>query len=79
MPCQAFGAKNFPLVGVWAQRGALMLAIMGFPISLLWATATDDVLHLLGVGDDETIGLAVQFTRWQILAFWPTLVYILFC
>ena len=26
---QAFGAQNFPLVGVWAQRGALMLAIMG--------------------------------------------------
>jgi MATE family multidrug resistance protein len=70
---QAFGAQNYRLVGVWAQRGALMLALMGIPISLLWWTATDDVLHLLGVGDDETISLAVQFTRWQILGFWPTL------
>ena len=70
---QAFGAKNFRLVGTWAQRGALMLAILAVPITCVWCFATDDVLHALGVGDDETIALAVSFTRWSVFGFWPTL------
>ena len=70
---QAFGAKNFRLVGTWAQRGALMLSILAVPITCVWCFATDDVLHALGVGDDETIALAVSFTRWSVFGFWPTL------
>ena len=56
-----------------AQRGALMLAILAVPITCVWCFATDDVLHALGVGDDETIALAVSFTRWSVFGFWPTL------
>ena len=50
-----------------------MLAILAVPITCVWCFATDDVLHALGVGDDETIALAVSFTRWSVFGFWPTL------
>jgi MATE family multidrug resistance protein len=70
---QAFGAKNYPLVGIWSQRGLLCLTAIGIPISCVWAFATDDILHALGVGDEETIALSVLFARYMIIGFWPTL------
>lgn len=70
---QAYGAQNYKLVGIWSQRGLVCLTTIGIPISFVWWFATDDILHLLGVGDEETIALSVQFCRWMIVAFWPTL------
>ena len=60
---QAFGARNFHLVGTWAQRATLMLTFIMCPIIIcVWLFASAPVFRLLGL-DDETAELAADFCR----------------
>ena len=45
---QAFGARNFHLVGTWAQRATLMLTFIMCPIIIcVWLFASAPVFRLL--------------------------------
>ena len=70
---QAYGAKNYFLVGVWAQRGALMLTFIMCPVIIsLWIWASAPVFKLMGL-DDTTAELAADYCQIYTLGLWPTL------
>ena len=70
---QAFGARNFHLVGTWAQRATLMLTFIMCPIIIcVWLFASAPVFRLLGL-DDETAELAADFCRLYCWGLWPML------
>eukprot|EP00055_Hartaetosiga_balthica_P012649 m.62151 g.62151 ORF g.62151 m.62151 type:complete len:761 (-) comp8019_c1_seq2:1213-3495(-) len=66
---QAFGAKNYHLVGTWLQVGLLCMTVLGLPVILvLFFTG-----HLVGlVNDNENvIKLAGKYARWSSLYIIP--------
>ena len=67
---QAYGARNFKLVGLWAQRGLLIIACLCVPIFFLWFFGTHPVLMLLGI-DERTALMSQEFTRIQTLWMLP--------
>ena len=69
---QAFGAKNYPLVGLLAQRCLAICTILCVPIALSWWFLTGPVLVLVGI-EQRTADLAGLFARANILCLWPTL------
>ena len=44
LAAQAYGAGNFPLVGLWAQRTIVVILIMCVPFFFLWWNFTAPVL-----------------------------------
>ena len=50
---QAYGAKNYKLVGLWAQRGLLIILCLCVPIFFLWFFTTSIVLQLIGNQKDN--------------------------
>ena len=69
---QAFGAKNYALVGLLAQRCLAICTILCVPIALSWWFLTGPVLVLVGI-EQRTADLAGLFARANILCLWPTL------
>ena len=67
---QAYGARNFKLVGLWAQRGLLIIACLCVPIFFLWFFGTHPILMLLGI-DEATAAKSQEFTRIQTLWMLP--------
>ena len=56
---QAFGAKNYELVGILTQRGTLICSLLMIPCGLSWFFATGPVLRGIGV-DEEIVELKEQ-------------------
>ncbi|KAF0694911.1 Aste57867_14253 [Aphanomyces stellatus] len=73
---QAFGAKNYILLGRYAQMGAFMLTVMSIPLGLFW-WFVGDLLGFCGVAA-STVHLAQLYTRLSIVWMWPRLIYQLF-
>ena len=69
---QAYGARNYPLVGLLAQRCLAICTLLCIPISLSWWFLTGPALVLVGI-EQDTADLAAQFARVNILCLWPTL------
>jgi Na+-driven multidrug efflux pump len=69
---QAYGAKNYRLVGLLAQRCLAICTLLCVPISLCWWHLTGPVLVLVGI-EQRTADLAADFARANILCLWPTL------
>ena len=69
---QAYGAGNYPLVGLLAQRCLAISTLLCIPISLSWWYLTGPALVLVGI-EQDTADLAAQFARTNILCLWPTL------
>jgi MATE family multidrug resistance protein len=67
---QAYGAANFRMVGVLAQRGLAIATVAALPVAVIWWWLTRPVLVLIGI-EPEVVDLAASFTRWYILALWP--------
>ncbi|CAN0891333.1 Protein DETOXIFICATION 16 [Linum grandiflorum] len=66
---QAYGAKQYKMVGIHAQRGMLVLAILSVPISVLWGF-TGPVLKILK--QDRAISqMAGQSAPWLIPSILP--------
>ena len=67
---QAYGAKNYKLVGLWAQRGLVIIWCLCIPIFFLWFFGASPILHLIGIGEEQA-ALAQDFTRIQCLWMLP--------
>jgi multidrug resistance protein, MATE family len=65
-----YGARNYKLVGLWAQRGLLLIACLCVPIFCLWFWGTSAILSVLGI-ERATSALAQDFTRIQTLWMLP--------
>ena len=66
---QAFGARFFHKVGLFAQRGALLLSLFTIPVAYIWLQ-TPFFLSYLGI-DEETADLSGVYVRILILGMWP--------
>jgi MATE family multidrug resistance protein len=61
---QAFGAKQYYMLGVYLQRAFLILAIAAMPISLLWFALSQ---ILVAVGEDADLARAAQtYMIWSL-------------
>ena len=68
---QAFGAKSYTMVGLWAMRFLMIVSLMCIPICCSWWFGCAPVLRLIGI--DEPTALAAQtFSRVYVLWMWPT-------
>jgi len=70
---QAFGAKQYKLVGLYCQRAALILTLLCFPIALVWLQA-EKVLKLMGV-EDEIAAMSLKYIMCLIPGMWPNLMF----
>lgn len=43
---QAFGAKNYPMVGIYLQRGMLVLFLTSIPVAVVWCNMTTILIAL---------------------------------
>jgi MATE family multidrug resistance protein len=66
---QAFGARQYGLLGVYKQRAMLVLALACLPIAVVWANA-GRILVLLGQ-DRDIAAEAGAYSRWLILGLVP--------
>ncbi|KAG9408104.1 hypothetical protein AC1031_021339 [Aphanomyces cochlioides] len=70
---QAYGAKNYELVGVWLQIGLLVL----IPVSALMILAYLNIRPVLELMTDdiELLAMAETFAIYSSLSVWPSAVY----
>ena len=66
---QAYGAKNYELVGEWAQLGLVVVVISCVPIGVFWVFI-DQVLAAFGT-DPSIVQLAGQFSRISVIWLLP--------
>lgn len=66
---QAFGARQYGLLGLYKQRAMLVLALACVPIAAVWANA-GRILILLGQ-DRDIAAEAGAYSRWLILSLVP--------
>lgn len=71
---QAWGAKNYALVGVWLQIAILVITALT-PVGVVALLFTGPVLSLVGA-TPEVQELASVFARISILWVWPNMMYI---
>ena len=69
---QAFGAKNYELVGILTQRGTLICSLLMIPCGLSWWFATGPVLRGIGV-DEEIVELSALYCKVALGNLWPML------
>uniref|UniRef100_A0ACD5ZSF9 Uncharacterized protein n=1 Tax=Avena sativa TaxID=4498 RepID=A0ACD5ZSF9_AVESA len=63
---QAFGARQYHLLGIYKQRAMLILTLISVPLAVLWFYAGSILLLL---GQDEDIAMeAGTYARWMIPA-----------
>ena len=67
---QAFGAKNYELVGLWAQRAVVVLVLVCFPLFFSWFYLTGPMLELVGI-EPEIAEMAQHFSKIQCLWMFP--------
>lgn len=70
---QAYGAKNFKLIGIVFQNCMVICTLLSVPIAIAW-WFTEPLLLLLGQGA-ESSKLAGEFTKWSIPGVLPYLYY----
>lgn len=62
---QAYGAKNYAAVGIWAQRGFLICTLACIPIVGLWLCAEP---ILLWVGQTAQVShMTAVYIRWAVI------------
>ncbi|KAL4584887.1 hypothetical protein LXL04_009497 [Taraxacum kok-saghyz] len=66
---QAYGAKQYHMLGVHLQRAMAVLMLMGIPISLIWAS-TGEIFTYFGQ-DSEISEQAGNYARWLIPSIFP--------
>jgi MATE family multidrug resistance protein len=62
---QAFGAKQYPLLGIYKQRAILVLTLVSLVVVVIWSY-TGQILLLFGQ-DPEIAAGAGSYIRWMIL------------
>lgn len=66
---QAYGAKEYQMLGVHLQRAMVVLMLMGIPISIIWAS-TGQIFAIFGQ-DLEISKAAGSYARWLIPSIFP--------
>lgn len=61
---QAYGAKKYTDVGLWAQRGLVVCLAICVPILVLWGTATEVIIRDVFQQDPSVAAQAAVFVRW---------------
>ena len=71
---QSFGAKEYSLMGLHAQRAAVIMTLFAIPVAGVWLM-TEWIVHY-GMGiDAEVSRLAGYWARWILLGLWPNLMF----
>lgn len=61
---QAYGAKQYHMLGIYLQRAFIILAIAAIPISLLWFALSQ---ILMAIGEDADLaGAAQAYMMWML-------------
>lgn len=63
---QAFGAKQYNLLGIYKQRAILVLTLVSFVVAIIWVY-TGQILLLFGQDPEIAMG-AGSYIRWMIPA-----------
>lgn len=71
---QAYGAKAFSLMGLHAQRAAVIMTIFSIPVAVVWWKTEWIVYNILGI-DADISRLAGFWAHWILLGLWPTLMF----
>ncbi|RHY17837.1 hypothetical protein DYB36_009984 [Aphanomyces astaci] len=66
---QAYGARNYELVGIWFQLGVVTLSVISIAMGLSFLYV-GPMLAMLS-SDAETLALATVFCRYSVLSVWP--------
>ncbi|ETW09765.1 hypothetical protein H310_00250 [Aphanomyces invadans] len=66
---QAYGARNYELVGIWFQLGVVTLSVISIVMGISFLYV-EPVLAMVN-SDPETLKLAVVFCRYSVLSVWP--------
>ncbi|EQC37732.1 hypothetical protein SDRG_04759 [Saprolegnia diclina VS20] len=74
---QAYGAKNYLLMGVWLQMALLLIAVL-MPPTLYWYWSIDVVVQH-ATDDAAIVALGSRFGRILSASAWPLLVYVCLC
>lgn len=69
---QAFGAKNYPLVGIWVQIGILVGSMVALPVAVTWIFM-ENVAKLAGF--TANAHLAGVYAQYSIIGLWPNTMY----
>ena len=70
---QAYGAKNYQLVGIWLQMGIVFLTVFAIPI-VISCFYVDTILSFVN-SDPKVLALADTYARYSSLSIWPQCVY----
>lgn len=71
---QAYGAKAYYLMGLHAQRAAIIMTLFSIPVAVVWWETDWIIYNLMGI-DKEIARLAGYWARWILLGLWPTLMF----
>ncbi|OQR83592.1 Multidrug/Oligosaccharidyl-lipid/Polysaccharide (MOP) Flippase Superfamily [Achlya hypogyna] len=71
---QAYGAKNYNLMGIWFQMALLLVSVLMVPV-FVWYWTLDVVLSR-ATDDENIIALGLRFARLLSFSIWPSLVYV---
>ncbi|ETV86005.1 hypothetical protein H257_02503 [Aphanomyces astaci] len=72
---QAYGARNFELVGTWLQMGLVVLSVASIPLVAAHFYAYL-VLQYVVPDDPELLALAQTFANYTALSVWPNAIYV---
>lgn len=67
---QAWGAKNYKLVGVWLQIGLLIVTLACIPIGITWVFSGTIMKKLVGL-EDNVADLVTTYCRVALIGFLP--------
>jgi multidrug resistance protein, MATE family len=71
---QAYGAKEYKLMGLHAQRAAVIMTFFSIPVAIIWCV-THLIVHYVLRIDMEIAVLSGVWARWIVLGLWPTLMF----
>ncbi|DAZ96157.1 TPA: hypothetical protein N0F65_009556 [Lagenidium giganteum] len=70
---QAYGARNYELVGIWLQIGVISLVVLSIPVMISFLYV-DRILSFV-TSDQEVLALANVYARWSIPMVLPQALY----
>jgi hypothetical protein len=70
---QAYGARKYHLVGLYAQRAMCILTMCCLPVTIVWLQ-TEKLLLAMGI-DAVVSGYAQHYVYFLIIGMWPTFMF----
>uniref|UniRef100_A0A7S1EUB0 Multidrug and toxic compound extrusion protein n=1 Tax=Timspurckia oligopyrenoides TaxID=708627 RepID=A0A7S1EUB0_9RHOD len=67
---QAYGAGNYPMLGIWLQRGVFLGTIISFLIAFVWYFLSNSILNALQIAPEVAVH-STQFLQTSVWMIWP--------